>query len=66
VLAGGNGGGRPRLAKEVAKGLSTDEAVALVDRIVEYYKANGKPHQRLGSMIEKMGFDEFESAVLGG
>lgn len=65
VLAGGNGGGRPRLAQEVAKGLSTEDAIALVDKIVEYFKANGKPHQRMGSMIEKMGFDEFKSAVLG-
>jgi len=65
VLVGGNGGGRPRLAQELAKELSTEEAIALVDKIIEYYKANGKPHRRLGAMIEKMGFDNFKSAVLG-
>ena len=66
VLVGGNGGGRPRLAKELTKDLSTEEAAELVDKIIEYYKVNAKLHQRLGAMIEKMGFDEFKSAVLGG
>jgi len=65
VLVGGKGGGRPRLAQELAKDLSTEEAIALVDKIIEYYKANGKPRRRLGAMIEKMGFDNFKSAVLG-
>ena len=65
VLVGGKGGGRPRLAQELAKDLSTEEAIALVDKIIEYYKANGKPRRRLGAMIEKMGLDNFKKAVLG-
>jgi len=64
VLVGGNGGGRPRLAQELAKELGTEEAIALVDKIIEYYKVNGKPRRRLGAMIEKMGFDNFKSVVL--
>jgi len=66
VLVGGNGGARPRLSKELARDINTEEAIELIDRIIQYYKANAKPHQRLGAMIEKMGFDEFKSAVLGG
>ncbi len=66
LLVGGNGGARPRLSKELAKDINTEEAIELIDRIIQYYKANAKPHQRLGAMIEKMGFDEFKSAVLGG
>jgi NAD(P)H-nitrite reductase large subunit len=66
VLVGGNGGAKPRLAIELAKDLSTEQATELVDKIIEYYKANAKPHQRLGAMIEKMGFEEFKSAVLSG
>jgi len=65
VLVGGNGGAKPRLSKELAKDITTEEAIGLIDRIIQYYKANAKPHQRLGAMIEKMGFDEFKSAVLG-
>jgi len=63
VLVGGNGGAKPRLSQELAKDLSIEQALELVDKIINYYKANAKPHQRLGSMIEKMGFEEFKSAV---
>jgi NAD(P)H-nitrite reductase large subunit len=65
LLVGGNGGARPRLSKELVKNIASDEAIELIEKIIEYYKANAKPHQRLGAMIEKMGFDEFKSAVLG-
>ena len=65
VLVGGNGGAKARLSREIAKDLSEEQAIELIDRIIEYYKANARPRQRLGSMIEKMGFDEFKSAVLG-
>jgi len=66
VLVGGNGGAKPRLAVELAKDLSEEQAVELIDKIIGYYKANAKPHQRLGAMIEKMGFEAFKSAVLSG
>jgi len=65
VLVGGNGGAKPRLSQELAKDLSTEQAFELIDKIIEYYKANAKPRQRIGAMIEKMGFEEFKSAVLG-
>lgn len=64
ALAGGNGGAKPRLSQEFAKDLSVEQALELVDKIINYYKANAKPHQRLGSMIEKMGFEEFKSVLL--
>jgi NAD(P)H-nitrite reductase large subunit len=65
VLVGGNGGGRPRLSVEIAKDLSEEAAMALLDRIIAFYKSNAKPNQRLGAMIEKMGFEEFSKAVTG-
>jgi len=65
VLVGGNGGAKPRLSKELVKNISTEEAIELVEKIIEYYKANARPHQRLGAMIEKMDFEQFKSAVLG-
>ena len=58
-------GGKARLSQELVKGLSTEQALELTDRVIQYYKANAKPHQRLGTMIEKMGFDEFKTAVFG-
>ncbi len=65
VLVGGNGGGKARLSIELAKDLSTEEVLELIDKILEYYKANAKPQQRIGAMIDKMGFETFKAAILG-
>ena len=65
VLVGGNGGARPRLSQELARDLSEKQALELIDKVMEYYKANAKPRQRLGAMLEKMDFEAFKSAVLG-
>jgi len=64
LLVGGNGGAKPRLSKELAKNITTEQAIELTEKIIEYYKTNAKPHQRLGAMIEKMDFDKFKSAIL--
>ena len=65
LLVGGNGGAKPRLSRELAAELSKEQALELIDKVIDYYKANARTHQRLGSMIEKMGFEEFKAAVLG-
>jgi len=66
LFVGGNGGGKPRLSRELARDLTTEQALGLADVIVEFYKENARPRQRLGAMIEKMGFEEFKAAVAGG
>ncbi len=63
VLVGGNGGALPRLGHLVAKDLSTPDALALVDRIVDYYRANAKPKERLGKTIERLGLDDLKSTL---
>jgi len=63
VLVGGNGGVRARLSQELVKDLTTQEALDLVDKIIKFYQANARSNQRLGGMIDQMGFDEFSKAV---
>ncbi len=63
VLAGGNGGARPRLAQEIATDLSEEEALAAVDRIVEFYRARARPNERLGAIIEAMGWAAFRDQI---
>jgi len=65
LFAGGNGGGKPRLSQELTRDLTVEQTLELIERIIEFYKSNGKPHQRLGALIEKTGFNEFEAAILG-
>ena len=64
VLAGGNGGARPRLAQEIARDISKEQALDIIDKIVEFYKSNGKKHQRLGAMMENMSLEEFKAAAI--
>jgi len=64
VMVGGCGGGRPRLAEPIADGLSDDEALALVDRIVNYFRDNARKGERIGRMIDRIGMDTFKAAVL--
>lgn len=63
VLVGGNGGVSPRIAEILAKDLSTEDALALVDKIVAYYRVNAKPRERLGRMIERVGMAELQRAL---
>ncbi|NQT87741.1 NAD(P)/FAD-dependent oxidoreductase [bacterium] len=64
VMVGGNGGALPRLAVPIAKDLSDADALALVDRIVAFFAENGKPHERMGRMIQRIGLETLASAVL--
>lgn len=63
VLAGGNAARKPRLAQVIGEELSEEEALALVDRVIKYYRANAKK-QRLGEFIEEIGLEKFKEAVL--
>ena len=63
LLVGGNGGGLPRLSQELARDLTDEQAMDMIDKILEIYKTNAKAHQRIGAMIEKMGFEEFKKLV---
>ncbi len=64
VFVGGNGGANPRLSQELIRDLTTEQALNLIDKIIGYYTANAGPRQRLGAMIDKIGFDVFKTAVL--
>ena len=61
---GGSGGPKPRLAQPLAEGLDDEAALALVDRIINYFRDNGQRGERLGRMIDRVGFDAFKAAVL--
>ena len=65
VYIGGNAGGRPRLADLLAEQITQEEAVALAEKIITYYKNNAKKHERMGTMIERLGFDTVKQGILG-
>jgi NAD(P)H-nitrite reductase large subunit len=63
VYVGGNGGTNPRIGEILAQRIETDQAVALVGKIIDYYRANAKPKERMGRMIERLGLDQMEEAL---
>ena len=63
VLIGGNGGPNPRLADLLAKDIGTEDAVSLIDRLVDYYRTNAKPRERMGRMVERIGLGNIQQAL---
>ncbi|NDY41957.1 NAD(P)/FAD-dependent oxidoreductase [Dissulfurirhabdus thermomarina] len=65
VTVGGNGGSRPRLADVLAEGVDDAAALEIAERVVAYFEQNAKKADRLGRLIDRVGFEAFRSAVLG-
>ncbi len=64
VYVGGNGGTNPRIGEIIAQRIDTEQALALMDKILAYYRANANPKERMGRMIERLGLEQMEE-VLG-
>ncbi len=65
VRVGGCGGSRARLAQTLVENVSTEEALEIAEKIIKYYEANAKKADRLGRLIDRIGFEEFKKAILG-
>jgi len=63
VLVGGNGGTKARIADLLAQGRSTEEALELIDKILDYYRDNAKPKERMGRMIDRLGLEAMQGAL---
>jgi len=64
LMAGGIGTGKPRLADIIAENLSDGEAEHMIEVIFDYYKDHGKSTERIGKMIDRIGFDSFRNDIL--
>jgi NAD(P)H-nitrite reductase large subunit len=62
LMAGGSSGRKPRIADVMAEGLSEDEVLDIVGRIVKFYKSTAEK-QRLGRLIDEIGPDRFKKEV---
>ena len=65
LLVGGSAASKPRLAQILTEDLSDEDALKTIEKIITFYKENGKKLERIGRMIDRVGFDAFQSAVLG-
>ena len=64
ILVGGKLGRHPQLARELTGSLDGDQVLALVGGIVDFFKANANSGERLGALINRVGWEEFRKAVL--
>ncbi len=64
VLVGGKLGRRPRLAQELVSFATADEVLSLLGRVLRVYMEYCEKGERLGAVIERMGWERFCSLVL--
>ncbi len=65
VMVGGNGGAQPRLSHRLLEHLPSDEeALAAVDRLVSWFKAQNR-RCRFGKFVEEMGVEGVRQEVFG-
>ncbi len=63
IMVGGMGGIAPRLAEILVENLPTEEAEAMVEKVMTYYKENSN-RARLGFLINKIGIETFRKQIL--
>lgn len=63
IYVGGNGGTNPRLGTVLVQSIDADHVLAMVEKIIDYYRANAKPKERMGKMIERLGLAHMEEAL---
>ena len=64
VVFGGNSGRRPSPGTVVAEDLSTNDALDLVHRLLEYYQVNASSKERTARFLERIGFERLRSELL--
>lgn len=65
ILIGGTFGRNKVIGKELQGLYSVPEALDIIERGIEYYLANGKEGERFYQMVDRIGFEEVEKAMLG-
>jgi NAD(P)H-nitrite reductase large subunit len=64
LTAGGTCGARPRMGDIIGENMNDQEAIDLVDRVVQFFeKGKFKSKVRLGRIIDEMGVEAFKKAI---
>lgn len=56
-------GSNPRIAGELIRGLSDDQAFEKISQIIDYYKKTASKGERLGKMIDRIGFETVKAEL---
>jgi NAD(P)H-nitrite reductase large subunit len=63
IYIGGNGGMKPRFGDLLIEHVSDEEAMSILDKAVEWYKANADKNERIGGTIERLGLDNLKNSL---
>lgn len=63
VHFGGNSGYHPRIALQIASGLTEEEALDVIDRLITYYRMHSKNGQRTSSFLNSFGEHKLLQAI---
>ncbi|MBI2556444.1 MAG: 4Fe-4S binding protein [Planctomycetes bacterium] len=63
VRTGGKHGRHPREADQVSNFLPDSKVNDFISATLKWYKENGKPKERIGTVIARVGLDKFKKEV---
>ena len=64
VSFGGHSGNRPRIGDILAKDLSDEEAIQLINECIDFYNAHARKRERASRFMVRIGLEEFKKNVL--
>ena len=64
VYVGGNGGLDPRFGQKLIEHQTSQQVLSVLERTVDVYMKEGRTNERLGRLIDRIGFDNFREKVL--
>jgi dissimilatory sulfite reductase (desulfoviridin) alpha/beta subunit len=63
LFVGGKFGRHPRLGTRIANFLTEDEVFDITEKIMDWYKKNGKRGERLGTAMDRVGLKRFKEDI---
>lgn len=63
IFVGGKWGKKPRIGESFSDIISIEEAMKMTEKIINYYKENGKSKERFGSLVERVGLDNIKKEI---
>lgn len=63
IMVGGAASGHGKLGQILSQNKSEEEALAIIDRIIDLYEATGKKHQRMGKFLDNIGLELLQKYV---
>jgi NAD(P)H-nitrite reductase large subunit len=64
LVIGGNSGRNAEAGRIIAEQLPAAQVISIIENILNYYRQFGEPKERLGQMLDRIGWDDFIASVI--